>query len=123
MDRAAVRRQPPRSFRVDRSSVAAVAGSGRRACGDYQQHRGHAARPRFHRRQRRTRVQTDAAHPGLAKTGLLSGSSYGRDKPTLVNRLTKWTWHLVPFMWLDIDEAIKPTLYAAVSQEAAGGTY
>jgi hypothetical protein len=26
-------------------------------------------------------------------------------------------------MWLDIDEAIKPTLYAAVSQEAPGGTY
>jgi NAD(P)-dependent dehydrogenase (short-subunit alcohol dehydrogenase family) len=68
-------------------------------------------------------VMSNAAHPGLAKTGLLSGASYGRDKPTLANRLTKWTWHLLPFMWLDIDEAIKPTLYAAASPDAAGGTY
>jgi NAD(P)-dependent dehydrogenase (short-subunit alcohol dehydrogenase family) len=43
-------------------------------------------------------LMSNAAHPGLAKTGLLSGSSYGRDKPTLANRLTKWTWHMVPFM-------------------------
>jgi NAD(P)-dependent dehydrogenase (short-subunit alcohol dehydrogenase family) len=68
-------------------------------------------------------VMSNAAHPGLAKTGLLSGASYGRDEPTLANRLTKWTWHLLPFMWLDIDEAIKPTLYAATSPHAAGGTY
>ena len=26
-------------------------------------------------------------------------------------------------MWLDVDEGIKPTLYAAVSPDAAGGPY
>jgi NAD(P)-dependent dehydrogenase (short-subunit alcohol dehydrogenase family) len=68
-------------------------------------------------------LMSNAAHPGLAKTGLLSGASYGRDKPTLANRFTKWTWRLLPFLWLDVDEAIKPTLYAAVSPEAEGATY
>jgi NAD(P)-dependent dehydrogenase (short-subunit alcohol dehydrogenase family) len=68
-------------------------------------------------------LMSNAAHPGLAKTGLLSGASYGRDKPTLVNRMTQLTWRLMPFMWLDVDEAIKPTLYAAVSPDADGATY
>ncbi|RDH78586.1 SDR family NAD(P)-dependent oxidoreductase [Mycolicibacterium moriokaense] len=68
-------------------------------------------------------VLSNAAHPGLAKTNLLSGASYGREKPTLGARLTKLTWRLLPFMWLDVEEAIKPTLYAAVSKEAAGGAY
>ncbi len=68
-------------------------------------------------------VLSNAAHPGLAKTNLLSGASYGREKPTLSARLTKMTWLLLPFMWLDVDEAIKPTLYAAVSEEATGGAY
>jgi NAD(P)-dependent dehydrogenase (short-subunit alcohol dehydrogenase family) len=68
-------------------------------------------------------VVSNAAHPGLAKTNLLSGASYGRQRPTLSARLTKLTWRLLPFMWLDVDEAIKPTLYAAVSPEAVGGGY
>lgn len=68
-------------------------------------------------------VTSNAAHPGLSKTNLLSGTSYGLDKPTLGNRLTQLTWRLLPFMWLDVDEGIKPTLYAAVSPEAAGATY
>jgi len=68
-------------------------------------------------------LRSAAAHPGLAKTNLLSGASYGRDRPTLQNRLTQLTWRVLPFMWLEIDEAIKPTLYAAVSPEAAGGRY
>jgi NAD(P)-dependent dehydrogenase (short-subunit alcohol dehydrogenase family) len=68
-------------------------------------------------------VASNAAHPGLSKTNLLSGASYGRDKPTLQARLTQLTWRLLPFMWLDIDEGIKPTLYAAVSADAKGGEY
>jgi NAD(P)-dependent dehydrogenase (short-subunit alcohol dehydrogenase family) len=68
-------------------------------------------------------VISNAAHPGLSKTNLLSGASYGRDKPTLRARLTRLTWRLLPFMWLDIDEGIKPTLYASVSADAEGGRY
>ncbi|ORW30484.1 short-chain dehydrogenase [Mycobacterium paraense] len=68
-------------------------------------------------------VTSNAAHPGLSKTNLLSGASYGRDKPTLQARLTRLTWRLVPFMWLDVDEGIKPSLYAAVSPGAEGGRY
>ncbi|MEE3065988.1 MAG: SDR family oxidoreductase [Actinomycetota bacterium] len=68
-------------------------------------------------------VMSNAAHPGLSKTNLLSGASYGRDKPTLQARLTQLTWRLLPFMWLDVDEGIKPTLYAAVSPDAEGGCY
>ncbi|ORW91058.1 short-chain dehydrogenase [Mycobacterium sp. IEC1808] len=69
------------------------------------------------------RLMSNAAHPGLSKTNLLSGASYGRDRPTLQARLTRLTWRLLPFMWLDVDEGIKPTLYAAVSPDARGGTY
>jgi NAD(P)-dependent dehydrogenase (short-subunit alcohol dehydrogenase family) len=68
-------------------------------------------------------LMSNAAHPGLSKTNLLSGASYGRSKPTLQARITRLTWRLLPFMWLDIDEGIKPTLYAAVSPEAQGGKY
>jgi NAD(P)-dependent dehydrogenase (short-subunit alcohol dehydrogenase family) len=68
-------------------------------------------------------VMSNAAHPGLSKTNLLSGASYGRDKPTLQARFTKLTWWLLPFMWLDIDEGIKPTLYAAASPDAEGARY
>jgi NAD(P)-dependent dehydrogenase (short-subunit alcohol dehydrogenase family) len=69
------------------------------------------------------RLMSNAAHPGLSKTNLLSGASFGRDRPTLQARLTRLTWRLLPFMWLDVDEGIKPTLYAAVSPDARGGTY
>jgi NAD(P)-dependent dehydrogenase (short-subunit alcohol dehydrogenase family) len=68
-------------------------------------------------------LMSNAAHPGLSKTNLLSGASYGRDKPTLQARFTQWTWRLLPFMWLDVDEGIKPTLYAAVSPDAQGAEY
>ena len=74
-------------------------------------------------RERGWGLVSNAAHPGLSKTNLLSGASYGRDKPTLGARLTRLTWYLLPFMWLDIDEGIKPTLYAAVSPDAVGGAY
>jgi len=68
-------------------------------------------------------VTSNAAHPGLTKTNLLSGASYGAEKPTFGARLTQLTWRLLPFMWLDVDEGIKPTLYAAVSPDARGGEY
>ncbi len=68
-------------------------------------------------------VMSNAAHPGLSKTNLLSGASYGRDKPTLQARLTRLTWRLLPFMWLDVDEGIKPSLYAAAAPDARGGAY
>ncbi len=68
-------------------------------------------------------LMSNAAHPGLSKTNLLSGASYGRDRPTLQARLTQLTWRLLPFMWLDVDEGIKPTLYAAVSPDAQGAKY
>ena len=47
-------------------------------------------------------LMSNAAHPGLSKTNLLSGASYGRDKPTLQARLTQLTWWLLPFMWLSL---------------------
>jgi hypothetical protein len=68
-------------------------------------------------------VMSNVAHPGLTKTNLLSGSSYGAGKPTLQARLARLSWHLAPFMWLDVDEGIKPTLYAAASPDAQGGVY
>ena len=68
-------------------------------------------------------ITSNAAHPGLSKTNLLSGASYGLAKPTLTSRLTQATWRLLPFMWLEVDEGIKPTLYAAVSPDAAGTYY
>lgn len=68
-------------------------------------------------------LMSNAAHPGLTKTNLLSGASYGRTTTTLQARLTRLTWRLLPFMWLDIDEGIKPTLYAAVSPDAQGAKY
>lgn len=68
-------------------------------------------------------VTSNAAHPGLSKTNLLSGASYGLKKPTLQARFTQLTWRLLPFMWLEVDEGIKPVLYAAVSADAEGGAY
>lgn len=74
-------------------------------------------------RERGWGITSNAAHPGLSKTNLLSGASYGRQRPTLQARLTRMTWRLLPFMWLEVDEGIKPTLYAAASADAEGGTY
>jgi NAD(P)-dependent dehydrogenase (short-subunit alcohol dehydrogenase family) len=68
-------------------------------------------------------VLSTAAHPGLSKTNLLSGASYGAGKPTVGARLARLSWRLLPFMWLDADEGIKPTLYGAVSPDAQGGAY
>jgi hypothetical protein len=66
---------------------------------------------------------SNAAHPGLSKTNLLSGASYAAGRPTLQARLARLSWRLMPFMWLEVDEGIKPTLYAAASPAAEGGAY
>jgi NAD(P)-dependent dehydrogenase (short-subunit alcohol dehydrogenase family) len=68
-------------------------------------------------------VMSNAAHPGLSKTNLLRGASYAAGRPTLQARLARLSWRLLPFMWLDVDEGIKPTLYAAASPDAQGGAY
>jgi NAD(P)-dependent dehydrogenase (short-subunit alcohol dehydrogenase family) len=68
-------------------------------------------------------VTSNAAHPGLSKTNLLSGASYAAGRPTLQARLARLSWRFLPFMWLEIDEGIKPTLYAAVSPDANGAAY
>jgi NAD(P)-dependent dehydrogenase (short-subunit alcohol dehydrogenase family) len=68
-------------------------------------------------------VISNAAHPGLSKTNLLSGASYAAGRPTLQARLARLSWRFLPFMWLEVDEGIKPTLYAAASPNAEGGAY
>jgi len=68
-------------------------------------------------------VMSNAAHPGLSKTNLLSGASYAAGRPTLQARLARLSWRVLPFMWLEVDEGIKPTLYAAASPSAEGGAY
>ena len=65
-------------------------------------------------------MNSAAAHPGLTKTNLLSGASYGRDRPTLQARLTQLTWRLLPFMWLDVDEGIKPSAQCRRITECRG---
>jgi hypothetical protein len=68
-------------------------------------------------------VMSHAAHPGLSKTTLLSGAENAAGRPTVQARLARLSWRLLPFMWLEVDEGIKPTLYAAVAPNAEGGAY
>jgi len=69
-------------------------------------------------------ITSNAAHPGLTKTNLqISGPSHGRDKPSTVERLYKFSWRFMPFMWQEIDEGILPGLYAATSPQAEGGVF
>lgn len=65
-----------------------------------------------------------AAHPGLTKTNLqISGPSYGRAKPSVMERLYTLSWRLTPFLWQEIDEGILPALYAAATPGAHGGAF
>jgi NAD(P)-dependent dehydrogenase (short-subunit alcohol dehydrogenase family) len=69
-------------------------------------------------------IVSNAAHPGFAKTNLqLSGPSQGKDSPTLLERLYRVSRQATPFMWQEVDEAILPALYGAVSPDAQGGTF
>ena len=69
-------------------------------------------------------IVCNAAHPGFAKTNLqLSGPSQGKDSPTLLERFYRVSRQATPFMWQEVDEAILPALYGAVSPDAQGGTF
>jgi NAD(P)-dependent dehydrogenase (short-subunit alcohol dehydrogenase family) len=69
-------------------------------------------------------ILSNAAHPGLTKTNLQSaGPSYGRDKPSLMERLYKTSWRWAPFIWQEIDEGILPAVYAAAAPHAEGGAF
>lgn len=69
-------------------------------------------------------VLSNAAHPGFAKTNLqLSGPSQGKDSPTLLERFYRVSRTLTPFMWQEVDDAILPALYGAVSPDAQGGVF
>lgn len=69
-------------------------------------------------------IVSNAAHPGLTKTNLqISGPSYGREKPALMERLYKASWRFTPFLWQEIDNGILPALYAAVTPQAEGGEF
>ena len=69
-------------------------------------------------------IGSNAAHPGLTKTNLqISGPSYGREKPALMERLYKASWRFTPFLWQEIDEGILPAVYAAATPHAEGGEF
>src|ERR1700736_768435 len=69
-------------------------------------------------------IVSNAAHPGLTKTNLqVSGPSYGREKPALMERLYKASWRFTPFLWQEINEGILPALYAAATPQAEGGEF
>ncbi|OBK90132.1 short-chain dehydrogenase [Mycobacterium sp. 1165178.9] len=69
-------------------------------------------------------IMSNAAHPGLTKTNLqIAGPSHGREKPALMERLYKASWHFTPFLWQEIDEGILPALYAAAAPNAEGGAF
>jgi NAD(P)-dependent dehydrogenase (short-subunit alcohol dehydrogenase family) len=69
-------------------------------------------------------IVSNAAHPGFAKTNLqLSGPSHGQDNPTLLERFYRVSRRLTPFMWQEVDEAVLPTLYGAVTPGAEGGAF
>ncbi len=75
--------------------------------------------------ERRARVNnwalmSTAAHPGFATTGLQSaGPSMGLDRPSFFERSTQW---LAPFLSQSAAAGALPTLYAATSPDAKGGT-
>ena len=69
-------------------------------------------------------IMSNAAHPGFAKTNLqLSGPSQGKENPTLWERFYRVSRQATPFMWQEVDDAILPALYGAVSPDAKGGTF
>jgi NAD(P)-dependent dehydrogenase (short-subunit alcohol dehydrogenase family) len=69
-------------------------------------------------------VTSTAGHPGLTKTNLqISGPSHGRAKPSTMERLYKFSWRFMPFLWQEVDEGILPALYAATSPQAQNGAF
>ncbi len=65
-------------------------------------------------------LMSTAAHPGFATTGLQSaGPSMGLDRPSFFERSTPW---LAPLLAQSAAAGALPTLYAATSPDAKGGT-
>ncbi len=64
---------------------------------------------------------SNAAHPGISKPDP-SFSGQESTEP-LGERFMQVGQRLLPFMWQEISEGIKPALYAATSPEAAGGAF
>ena len=65
-------------------------------------------------------LMSNAAHPGFAVTGLQSaGPSMGLDRPSFFERSTPW---LAPLLAQSAAAGALPTLYAASSPDAKGGT-
>ena len=67
-------------------------------------------------------VLSNAAHPGMSKPDLQLREQPGT-KPSRDERLLKLSQKLMPFMWQEIDEGIKPALYAATAPHAEGGAF
>jgi NAD(P)-dependent dehydrogenase (short-subunit alcohol dehydrogenase family) len=64
-------------------------------------------------------VLSNAAHPGMSKPD----PQFSGHEQSMSERLMKLSQKFIPFMWQEIDEGIKPTLYAATSQRAAGDAF
>jgi NAD(P)-dependent dehydrogenase (short-subunit alcohol dehydrogenase family) len=67
-------------------------------------------------------VLSNAAHPGMSKPDP-QFSGQGQIKPSMNERFMQLSQRLMPFMWQEIDEGIKPALYAATSPQAVGGAF
>jgi len=66
------------------------------------------------------RLMSTAAHPGFSRTGLQSaGPNMGLDRPSLFDRLSNL---IGPFVAQSAAAGALPTLYAATSPDAKGGT-
>jgi NAD(P)-dependent dehydrogenase (short-subunit alcohol dehydrogenase family) len=67
-------------------------------------------------------VLSNAAHPGMSKPDP-QFSGHGQTKPSMNERFMQLSQRLMAFMWQEIDEGIKPALYAATSRHAVGGAF
>jgi NAD(P)-dependent dehydrogenase (short-subunit alcohol dehydrogenase family) len=69
--------------------------------------------------ERNWNLMSDAAHPGLTRTNLISaGASVGRDRPR-----REWTREAKFLPSQGVEQGSEPLLYAAASPEAISGAY
>ena len=64
-------------------------------------------------------VLSNAAHPGMSKPD----PQFSGPEQSMNGRFLKLSQRFMPFMWQEIDEGIKPALYAASSPQAVGGAF
>jgi NAD(P)-dependent dehydrogenase (short-subunit alcohol dehydrogenase family) len=64
-------------------------------------------------------VLSNAAHPGMSKPD----PQFSGPEPSMSERFMQLSQKFMAFMWQEIDEGIKPALYAATSPQAAGGAF